>query len=120
MKSPLERRQERIGETGRRAEKATGRRLGARMVRGSGNGWLKGDLFTDKIHVEAKSTINKSIGLKFDWLKKITQTAMERGKVPALTITFTTGDGEPKHNGNWILIQEGVLDELLRGKAGGE
>lgn len=116
MKSPLERRQERIGEAGRKAERATAKRLGARLVAGSGSGWLKGDLFTSSLHVEAKSTQHKSIGVQWDWLKKITTTAMEQGKVPALTVTFTNGDGEPKHNGNWVLIQERVLDELLRGK----
>lgn len=115
MKSPLEKRQERIGETGRKAERATAKRLRAKVVRGSGSGHLKGDLHTEALHVEAKSTIHKSLGVKFDWLKKITKTAIEQGKIPALTITFTRDDGEPVSNGAWVIIQENVLDELLRG-----
>lgn len=114
MKSPLERRQGRIGEAGRKAEGHTAKRLGARLVRGSGSGWLKGDLFTKLVHVEAKSTQKKSISLKLEWLEKITRTAMEQGKQPAVTITFTTGDGRPKFSGKWVLVPEAWLHEAER------
>ncbi len=114
MKSPLERRQGRIGEAGRKAEGHTAKRLGARLVRGSGSGWLKGDLFTNLVHIEAKSTQRASISLKLDWLRKITRTAMEQGKQPAVTITFTTGDGLPKVSGKWVLIPEAWLHEIER------
>lgn len=119
MKSPLERRNERIGETGRRAEKHTAKRLGASLVRGSGNGYLKGDLFTGIIHVEAKSTQRLSISLKWDWLRKITKTGLEQHKTPAVTITFTHGDGTPRTGGTWVLIPEGAFNELVRNQTDG-
>ncbi len=116
MKSPLERRQARIGEAGRRAERHTAKRLGARLTPGSGSGNLKGDFYTEVMHVEAKSTQNQSISLKLDWLKKITKIGRARAKSPAVTITFTTADGRPKPNGTWVLIPEGLFNELIQRK----
>lgn len=114
MKSPLEIRQGRIGEPGRRSEKQVATRLRGSLVRGSGSGYLKGDLYTGTLHVEAKSTQRRSIGIQWDWLKKITKIAMEQGKTPVLTITFTNGDGQPKIGGAWVMIPEDVFHGLVQ------
>ena len=118
MRSPLERRQERIGEAGRSAERHTAKRLGARLVRGSGSGYLKGDMFLGTVHIEQKTTQNKSFSIKLDWLRKITKTALEQVKCPALLVTFTSGDGKPRTGGRWIMIPEDAWHDLIqdRGK----
>jgi hypothetical protein len=116
VKSPLERRQGLIGEAGRKAEGHTAKRLGARLVRGSGSGRLKGDMFTGTAHLEQKTTQRASFSIKLDWLLKITRTALEQAKFPALLVTFTSGDGMARTGGRWVMIPEDVFNEFLREK----
>jgi hypothetical protein len=39
---------------------------------------------------------------------------MEQGKTPALTVTFTNGDGQPKVGGAWVMIPEDVFNGLVQ------
>jgi hypothetical protein len=41
-----------------------------------------------KVLLEAKSTVNDSLGLKKAWLDKITQEALEKNRTPACLISF--------------------------------
>ena len=116
-RSPLEIRQSRIGEAGRRAEGPTAKRIGARLTRGSGSGNLKGDMYTAVAHVEQKTTQHKSFSIKLDWLRKITKTALEQAKCPALLVTFTTGDGQPRMGGRWVMIPETAWNDLVQDAA---
>lgn len=113
-KSPLERRQDRIGVPGQRSERNTAKRLAAKLVRGSGSGRLKGDMWTLDAHIEAKSTISTSIAIKLSWLVKITKTALARDRMPAVTITFTTRDGRDVPCGAWVMIPEKAYHDLVR------
>ena len=92
---------------GQRAEKKTAKRIAGRANPGSGSiEGLKGDITLADFLVENKCTENKSIGLKHEWLVKITREAREVGKSPALTIQFVDKLGNPLPYGRWTLIQE--------------
>jgi len=106
---------DRIGTTGRRAEAKTARRLGARQTAGSGSGTDKGDLELPKFLAENKSTTTGSIRLTLDWLLKIRHEAEGVGKVPALTLQFTTESGAPRSGGAWVAVPERVFKELTDG-----
>jgi hypothetical protein len=72
----------------------------------------KGDLKLPGILIEAKSTEAASMALKLDWLLKIKQEALNSGRIPACAINFTLGNGQPRPNGKWVLIEESVFHEL--------
>lgn len=116
-KSPLERRQEQIGTAGRYSELKTARRLSARLTANSGAGKVKGDFYLPDFHFEAKATEAKSISLKLDWLLKLVKTARDYARVPALTVTFITGDGRHKAGGAWVLIPEADFHALIHSAA---
>lgn len=63
--------------------------------------------------VEAKSTVNGSLSLKYDWLLKIAHEARETNRIPALTVSFVTGSGECRKDGDWAMIPMRILKELL-------
>lgn len=103
----LERISKSSGRSGRSSEKKVAKRLGGRAIAGSGAmEGNKGDVDLPRYRLEAKSTIKKSISLKQEWLDKISKEAATEGKVPALSITFTTGDGEPIKSGSWVMVPE--------------
>jgi hypothetical protein len=54
--------------------------------------------------IEAKSTVGDSIGLKHAFLGKIAHEARMHTRRPALTLSFTTGDGRPVKDGEWVCI----------------
>jgi hypothetical protein len=86
---------------------------GSRLTRASGS--LEGDpgdIEVGDFLIEHKSTVKFSIRLLLDWLLKIASEARARGKKPALQITFCTGDGRPRRNGQWLLVPKYVWDEL--------
>jgi len=96
---------------GQKAEKLTAKRLGGRARRGSGaiEGY-KGDIEVGIFLLENKSTINRALSIKLDWLDKISREAREEGKTPGLSIQFVDKQGRPVRHGRWVLIPE---DEFL-------
>ena len=109
--SPLSRR---VGKcTGTRAEKRTAKRLGAKLTPASGGlDGAKGDMALPSFLIENKSTVNASMSLKLDWLLKIKQEALERGLTPAVTLQFTSGNGQPLDGGSYVIIEEQVFREI--------
>jgi len=114
------------GRSGVKSEQKTAQRLGARQTRLSGaKSNDRGDMDLQitsnperpAIKIEAKSTTANSIGLRLDWLAKIAQEARAAGSIPALSISFVHGSGEPKVDGCWVCIPESVFAEII-GKGG--
>lgn len=99
--------------TGTQAEKRTAKRLKATLTPASGAlDGAKGDMSLGLWLLENKSTVNFSVSLKLDWLLKISQEALEKGKYPALCIQFTHQSGLPRNGGSWVLMPESVFKEL--------
>lgn len=66
-----------------------------------------------KLRIECKSTINKSISIKHEWLLKIRDEALETGRVPALTLSFVDAKGNGKVAGDWIALPAYFVNDLL-------
>jgi hypothetical protein len=95
----------RIGDAGRLSEKRLAKALGLRQRPASGAlQGAKGDMEAGQALIEAKSTVHSSIKLELAWLAKIAREARAQGKTPALTLSFTTGDGRPVPGGQWVCI----------------
>ena len=106
-----------IGVSGREAERKSAKRLGARLTPNSGAmTGAKGDMSLGDFLIEAKSTVADSVGLKLDWLAKISGEAAATGRKPALSVTFTRPDGTPVRHGKWVLVPETVFAELTADK----
>ena len=100
---------------GLKAEKKTAKRMGGTVVPGSGCGeYRKGDITHEDYLIENKSTLNRSLSLKLDWLLKIRQEAFEKIKIPALSIQFCDRSGNPARGGNWVMIPEDEFIDLIR------
>lgn len=98
---------------GRKNEKQTSRRLNAKLTPGSGaTATFKGDMTFNNYLVECKATENNSLSLKLEWLGKISREALEVGKKPLMTITFTDDTGRPRRHGAWVLVPETEFKEL--------
>jgi hypothetical protein len=106
MKSPLERRHERIGLTGRKAEKHAATRIGATLSRNSGAGIQKSDMYVGGYQIEMKSTVQKTLSIRRSWLAKLIDEALNRQREPALLVAFTNQQGRPGPEGNWVLVRE--------------
>lgn len=102
-----------IGRTGRVSESNLAERLGARVTPASGAANSKGDMRAPGWIIEAKSTTNDSMGLKLDWLAKISNEALGVGQSPALALTFTDERGNPRRCGSWVCIPEIEYRALL-------
>ena len=109
---------------GLKSESRVLKNMDAKPMIGSGSKELyKSDgvkeLETMDLRIECKSTINKSISLKHEWLKKIRKEALETGMTPAVTISFVTPDGKNKNAGDWLMIPlylaKEVFDKLEEG-----
>jgi hypothetical protein len=112
----LRRQQHRIGKSGTKSEKRLSKDLGARLRPASGAmEGAKGDMTLGECLIEAKSTINATIGLKHSWLSKIGTEARSEGKTPALIVSFITPDGTPIIDGEWALIPLHKFKELSDG-----
>jgi len=64
--------------------------------------------------MESKSTTGASLGVKFDWLSKISDEARSEGKSPALSMSFVRPDGTPHMDGQWVAIPLHVWQRLTR------
>jgi hypothetical protein len=90
-----------------------GKTFGARQTAASGAmDGFKGDITLNKFLLEAKSTTNDSMGLKFEWLVKIAKEAQQIGKHPALSVSFVKGSGEALPRGDWVMIPATLFREL--------
>lgn len=95
-------------------------RLGGRRLPRSGglpcSKWDKttegGDLANEGFLFEHKRTETKSMSLKVDWLKKVTDGARAKMKDPAMILTFERGLKIPK---DWVLIPLEVFEALVKG-----
>ena len=99
---------------GQKAEKHASKRLKARLSPGSGSiGGYKGDFGSDAYLFESKATVNESISIKLEWLRKISCEAIDTNREPVLCVQFVNTLGHPAVDGNWILIPERVFRELV-------
>lgn len=98
---------------GQKAEKKVAKRLGGKVRAGSGSvEGYKGDVELPDYLVENKTTINKSLSIKQDWLVKISVEAREAGRVPALAIQFVDSQGNSTRFGRWVMIPEENFKEI--------
>lgn len=103
-----------IGKTGRVSEKRLTKSLGGRGRPASGAmAGAKGDIDLGGVLMEAKSTVNGSLGVKLDWLVKIAHEARSEHKVPALAVSFIRPDGKPVIDGEWVMVPRHVWEEHL-------
>lgn len=55
--------------------------------------------------IESKATIHQSLGVQKKWLDKITEEALGEGRIPALSMSFVTKDGQPQAGASdWIAV----------------
>jgi hypothetical protein len=95
-----------IGAAGRASEHRLAKSLKGRQRPASGAvEGAKGDIAVGDFLVEAKSTHMNSIALNRDWLLKIAAEARSENKTPALAISFTTENGSPILDGDWVCIR---------------
>lgn len=79
--------------------------MGAMQTIASGSlDGMKSDGVKDNLRIECKATLKKSISLKHEWLLKIREEALATNKIPVLTISFVTADGESKAGGDFAVI----------------
>lgn len=79
--------------------------MGAMQTIASGSlDGMKSDGVKNNLRIECKATIKNSISLKHDWLLKIREEALATNKIPVLTISFVTADGESKAGGDYAVI----------------
>jgi hypothetical protein len=77
-------------------ERELSKRLGARLISGSGNGIKKGDLYIPgMIRVEAKTTQQSSFVLKMSMIETIEDAAMLCDEIPVIIIEFLDRSGNP-------------------------
>lgn len=106
-------RRRRIGEAGRRAEKAAVKRLKGKPTPASGAAGVNSDFVAGEFRFENKSTRNQSISLSYRVLVDTARRARIRGDKPALSFQFTTEGGRLLDDGAWVLIPESVFRELV-------
>lgn len=108
------------GTAGRASEKRLAGRVGGRLKPASGAmEGAKGDLETKALLIEAKATEADSLRLTLAWLTKIAGEAQDAGKLPALAVTFVTGDGRPRRDGAWVMLREADFNALMKGTEDG-
>lgn len=68
---------------------------------------------TKDLHIEHKRAEpnTKTIGIKREWLKKVTEGAARRGRIPAMGLTFEEAHG---HEKDWLLLPMEFAERLLR------
>lgn len=103
-----------------RKEKEVARRLGGRVQTRSGAlPWSAhdrttagGDITTPDLHIEHKRIEpgTGSIGIKREWLTKVTEGAVRRLRVPAMALHF---EGSRGHTEDWLLLPLDFAERLL-------
>ncbi len=103
----------RTGETGRKAERKTAKRLDGDLVPASGGANEKGDYRLPGVLAENKSTQKGQFTLEYGHLRKIAQEARATGRAPSLSFQFTLPSGDPRPSGAWVCIPEYLWKEIL-------
>ena len=85
--------------------------IGSGAFRGHKSDGLKSVGEVD-LRIECKSTRKESIGLKYSWLLKITEEAIDSNRTPILTISFVRGDGSSKPSGDWVMMPAHLFKEI--------
>ena len=103
-----------IGKSGRKAERHLGKKLEAHQKPASGAmKGAKGDLTKEDVLIEVKSTVADSYKVEFTNLCKIKGEALADGKLPVLAVAFVNGNGRPKPDGVWYMIERSEFEEFL-------
>lgn len=105
-----------------RAEAKTLKRLGFRPTKASGavgekgDGRLEFDGDAPDLYMEIKTTEAGSYSIKLEELRKAAREARQDGcRGPVFPVTFVTGNGDPRHDGGWVLVPETFIDFLEEG-----
>lgn len=94
-------------------EKRIAKALGGRQVIGSGSTpFLKGDVVTSNLFVEAKTKMepSKSISVKKQWLEKAKEQAYSQRKED-YTVAISFGDGK-----DYYIIEDSLLEDLYKSR----
>jgi len=93
-------------------ESETAKKIGGRVVRGSGCGYEKGDARLEGVmRIECKTTSKKSFSVTREILKKIEDAAMGAGEIPVLEVEFTE-NGKPV--GSVCIVPSWTLESLVK------
>ncbi|QHJ74570.1 hypothetical protein VH22019_00006 [Vibrio phage VH2_2019] len=92
--------------------------MGSTLMIGSGaKDGRKSDAVLDakgyQFRIESKATKNKSYGLKLETLEKIRKEALDTGRTPMMTISFTNEMGEAVHNGDYVVLPMSLFNEVF-------
>lgn len=93
---------------------------GARIIDGQrhvGSGaieGLKSDASSGRWQQEAKQTAGKSIGLKLEWLDKITREARIHDKRPMMFLRFTDSPRHIVAEDDWVVIPKSVFEAMRK------
>lgn len=103
---------------GRISERKQAKALGAKLTPASGairgfKGDMKRQAGDTKFLIEAKSTIHATMSVELGWLVKISEEALAKRSVPALSMTFVTPEGNAKPMGDWVAVPATYFAELL-------
>lgn len=103
-----------------REERKIAKRLGGRTyARSGGLPWSRsdpttacGDITTPELHIEHKriEPNTKSIGVKRDWLRKVTVGAKRQMKTPAMAFHYENAQG---HAEDWLMLPMDMAERLL-------
>jgi hypothetical protein len=85
---------------------------GRRTPRSGGIPFFKSDVRSKDFFCEAKETGKKSISLKAQWLKKISEEALLNGKFPLVALTFSCYE-KALCEKDWFLIPASVFKRML-------
>lgn len=105
---------------GLKSEKRVSKKMGSKLMVGSGAiEGRKSDAVLDTSHynfrIESKATKNKSFSIKHEILDKIRREALETGRVPVLTISFTDEMGNAKPSDDYVMIPMYIFNEVFNG-----
>lgn len=108
-----------IPRHGTLSEARVSKKIGGRLTPASGAmEGAKGDFNLDVnedylFKMECKATNSKSMSLKYEWLCKIRNEALETNRIPALTISFVDPKGRAVPNGDHVVIPLWLFTELI-------
>lgn len=78
----------------KRQEKQIAKRTRGRLIPGSGNGAVKGDVRVRKLYrIECKTTKNNSFSVTKEMIEKLEMAALASGEVPIIVVEFNDGRG---------------------------
>jgi hypothetical protein len=111
---------ERAKRSTKHENRFAGRLGGRRLPRSGGLAWSRhdrstdgGDITTTHLHIEHKRAEpqTKSIGIKRDWLQKVTEGANRQMKIPAMGLTFEDALGFEQ---DWVAVPLSVMERFLK------